>query len=141
MDANAYNDLGIVRLNKGDLDGAITAYRGVLGFQPAHADAQLNLGAALQAKGDLDGAIEQYRLLLAKERITPADTMRWGKRSRRRRRGKRRYRPSASILPWNRTPPWPINGSSKLGRGSKSWKASRHGVSASPETLPRTNEG
>ena len=71
MDANAYNDLGIVRLNKGDLEGAIEQYRVLLSKRANYASAHYALGEALAQKGSRDEAIQGFRKYLALEQDTP----------------------------------------------------------------------
>lgn len=52
---------GVELLNKGDLDGAIAAYRAAILADPKDANAHYALGVALRRKGDVDGAIAEYR--------------------------------------------------------------------------------
>ena len=58
--ASAWFDLGLVRQDLRDYDGAAAAYRKALEKKPDHAEAALNLGTVLQEKGDLDGAMRAY---------------------------------------------------------------------------------
>jgi tetratricopeptide (TPR) repeat protein len=58
--ANVWFDLGLVRQDLRDHDGAARAYRKALEIKPDHAEAALNLGVALQDKGDIDGAMRAY---------------------------------------------------------------------------------
>jgi len=58
--ASAWFDLGLVRQDLRDYDGAAAAYRTALEKKPDHAEAALNLGTVLQEKGDLDGAMRAY---------------------------------------------------------------------------------
>jgi tetratricopeptide (TPR) repeat protein len=53
----AYNNLGVVQLEKGDADAAIEKYRRSLELHPAYPEALYNLGSALLQKGDIDQAI------------------------------------------------------------------------------------
>ena len=46
---------------KGDLEGAIVAFREAPQASPSFALAQNDLGAALHTKGDLDRAVAAYR--------------------------------------------------------------------------------
>ena len=55
------NNLGIALRDKGDLDGALTAYRKAIELDPKYAEAHSCLGNALRDKGDLDGAIAAHR--------------------------------------------------------------------------------
>ena len=58
--ADAYNNRGIAKKAKGDLDGAIADYTKAIELKPDDADAYINRGDAKKAKGDLDGAIADY---------------------------------------------------------------------------------
>ena len=58
--ASAWFDLGLVRQDLRDYDGAAAAYRTALEKKPDHAEAALNLGTVLQEDGDLDGAMRAY---------------------------------------------------------------------------------
>src|SRR6184192_2293730 len=53
----AHTNLGIVLLQKGQLDDGIAQYRAVLQMQPDSWDAEYNLGTALVTKGEVDEAI------------------------------------------------------------------------------------
>jgi tetratricopeptide (TPR) repeat protein len=57
----AYNNLGNALRDKGDLDGAITAFREAIRLDPSNAVVHNNLAAALYRKKDLDGAIGYFR--------------------------------------------------------------------------------
>jgi tetratricopeptide (TPR) repeat protein len=57
---------------KGDLEGAVAAYRRFLELQPNNVEAHSNLGAALARQGRSEEAIEQYGRALA---IDPARTV------------------------------------------------------------------
>jgi tetratricopeptide (TPR) repeat protein len=59
--ASVWFDLGLVRQDLRDHDGAATAYRRAIELKPDHAEAALNLGIALQELGDLDSAMRAYR--------------------------------------------------------------------------------
>jgi tetratricopeptide (TPR) repeat protein len=54
-------DLGLVRQDLHDHQGAAAAYRRAFELKPDYAEAALNLGTALQEAGDLDGAMTAYR--------------------------------------------------------------------------------
>jgi tetratricopeptide (TPR) repeat protein len=54
----AYNNRGIARFDKGDLDGAIKDYAEAIRLKLDYADAYNNRGVARRKKGDLDGAIK-----------------------------------------------------------------------------------
>ena len=58
--APVWFDLGLVRQDLRDADGAAHAYRRALAIKPDYAEAALNLGTVLQEAGDLDGAMEAY---------------------------------------------------------------------------------
>ncbi len=60
-EAQAHTQLGNTLLAKGELDGAIVAYREALRIQPNLAYAHFNLGNALRLKGRLDEAIIEWR--------------------------------------------------------------------------------
>ena len=53
-------DLGLVRQDLRDHEGAITAYLKAIELKPEYAEAALNLGVVLQDSGDLDGAMRAY---------------------------------------------------------------------------------
>jgi Flp pilus assembly protein TadD len=53
----ADTNLGIVLIQKGQVDDAIAHYRHALQLQPNWWDAEYNLGTALLSKGEVDGAI------------------------------------------------------------------------------------
>ena len=59
--ASVWFDLGLVRHDGRDHDGAARAYRKAIEIKPDHAEAALNLGVVLQESGDLDGAMRAYR--------------------------------------------------------------------------------
>lgn len=54
----AYNNLGVVQLDKGNLDDAIDKYERSLQLHPDYPEALYNLGSALLQKGEPDKAIE-----------------------------------------------------------------------------------
>ncbi|HLW34537.1 MAG TPA: tetratricopeptide repeat protein [Chthoniobacterales bacterium] len=53
----AYNNLGVVELEKGEIDDAIEKYRRSLQLHPDYPEALYNLGSAVLQKGDVDQAI------------------------------------------------------------------------------------
>ena len=57
----AHNNLGIVLLQKGEIDQAIAHYRKTLQMRPDFSDADYNLGNALLQKGKIDEAIVHCR--------------------------------------------------------------------------------
>lgn len=59
--ASAWFDLGVVRQDLRDHNGAAAAYRRAIDIKPDYAEAALNLGIALQESGDLDAAMAAYR--------------------------------------------------------------------------------
>jgi tetratricopeptide (TPR) repeat protein len=58
--AEAFNNRGIARKAKGDLDGAIADFNQAIRLQPDCAETFCVRGLARDAKGDLDGAIADY---------------------------------------------------------------------------------
>jgi tetratricopeptide (TPR) repeat protein len=58
--ASVWFDLGVVRQDLRDRDGAAAAYRKAIALKPDYAEAALNLGIVLQECGDLDGAMRAY---------------------------------------------------------------------------------
>jgi tetratricopeptide (TPR) repeat protein len=58
--ASVWFDLGLVRQDLRDHEGAVTAYRRAIELKPDYAEAALNLGVVLQESGDLDGAMRAY---------------------------------------------------------------------------------
>ena len=53
-------DLGLVRQDLRDHQGAVAAYRKAIELKSDYAEAALNLGVVLQESGDLDGAMRAY---------------------------------------------------------------------------------
>jgi tetratricopeptide (TPR) repeat protein len=58
--ASVWFDLGLVRQDLRDHDGAASAYRKALEIKPDYAEATLNLGVVLQDAGDIDSAMRAY---------------------------------------------------------------------------------
>jgi tetratricopeptide (TPR) repeat protein len=58
--ASVWFDLGVVRQDLRDHDGAAAAYRKAIALKPDYAEAALNLGIVLQDGGDLDSAMRAY---------------------------------------------------------------------------------
>jgi tetratricopeptide (TPR) repeat protein len=58
--ASVWFDLGLVRQDLRDHEGATAAYRSAIELKPDYAEAALNLGVVLQESGDLDGAMRAY---------------------------------------------------------------------------------
>jgi tetratricopeptide (TPR) repeat protein len=58
--SSVWFDLGLVRQDLRDHDGAAGAYRRAIEIKPDHAEAALNLGVVLQDAGDIDGAMRAY---------------------------------------------------------------------------------
>jgi tetratricopeptide (TPR) repeat protein len=58
--ASVWFDLGLVRQDLRDYEGAAGAYRKAIEIKPDQAEAALNLGIVLQEKGDLDDAMRAY---------------------------------------------------------------------------------
>jgi tetratricopeptide (TPR) repeat protein len=55
----AYNNLGVVQFEKGNVEDAIEKYQQSLRLHPDYPEAHYNLGSALLQKGDADEAIRQ----------------------------------------------------------------------------------
>jgi tetratricopeptide (TPR) repeat protein len=53
-------DLGLVRQDLRDREGAVIAYRKAIELKPDYTEAALNLGVVLQESGDLDSAMRAY---------------------------------------------------------------------------------
>lgn len=66
----AYNNLGIVLSQKGQVDDAIAHYRKTLEMQPDYSEADYNLGVALLQKGEIDEAINHCQRAVA---VQPKD--------------------------------------------------------------------
>ena len=58
--SEAYNNRGLARQTKGDLDGSLDDYNEAIRLKPDEADAYYNRGITRKAKGDLNGAIDDY---------------------------------------------------------------------------------
>jgi tetratricopeptide (TPR) repeat protein len=58
--ASVWFDLGLVRQDLRDHDGASSAYRKAFEIKPDYAEAALNLGTVLQESGDMDSAMRAY---------------------------------------------------------------------------------
>jgi tetratricopeptide (TPR) repeat protein len=58
--AAAFNNRGVARRDKGDLDGALQDYTEAIRLKPDHANAFNNRGLGRRDKGDLDGALQDY---------------------------------------------------------------------------------
>ena len=58
--AEVFNNRGVARKEKGDLDGALADYDQAIRLKPDYAKAFCNRGNARQAKGDLEGALADY---------------------------------------------------------------------------------
>jgi tetratricopeptide (TPR) repeat protein len=57
---DAWNNLGVVRKDDGDWEGAIAAYKTALRWHGGHVAARVNLGQAFQNLGENDKAIAAY---------------------------------------------------------------------------------
>ena len=62
--AEAYNNIGNVLKDQGDLEAAIDSYKQVLNIKPDYAEAYNNMGVALNNNGDPEAAIESYKKAL-----------------------------------------------------------------------------
>jgi tetratricopeptide (TPR) repeat protein len=58
--ADAFNNRGLARQDKGDLDGALQDYNEAIRLKPDHAYALMGRGNVRSAKGDLDSALQDY---------------------------------------------------------------------------------
>ncbi len=58
--SEAYNNRGVARKAKGDLEGALEDYDEAIRLKPGDADPYNNRGNARLQKGDLEGAIQDY---------------------------------------------------------------------------------
>lgn len=63
-DADAWNNLGVVRHRQGDTAGGVEAFRRALRINPRHAEAHRNLGVALDGQDRLPDAASHYRAYL-----------------------------------------------------------------------------
>jgi tetratricopeptide (TPR) repeat protein len=57
---DAWNNLGVIKKDKGDVEGAITDYRTALQWHRGHVASRVNLGQAYQDMGETDRAIKAY---------------------------------------------------------------------------------
>src|ERR1019366_3242 len=58
--ADAFNNRGVARHQKGDVEGALQDYSEAIRLKPDHAGAFYNRGNARSAKGDVEGALQDY---------------------------------------------------------------------------------
>jgi tetratricopeptide (TPR) repeat protein len=58
--ADAFNNRGNARRDKGDIEGALQDYNEAIRLKPDYADAFYNRGLARSAKGDIEGALQDY---------------------------------------------------------------------------------
>src|SRR5206468_2126751 len=63
--ARAHYNLGSALRAKGDLPGALAAYRKAIALKPDYLEAHYNLGNALLDRGDLPGAVAAYQKAIA----------------------------------------------------------------------------
>ena len=63
-DADAWNNLGVVRHRQGDTAACVEAFHRALRVNPRHAEAHRNLGVALDGRGRLTDAAGHYRAYL-----------------------------------------------------------------------------
>jgi Flp pilus assembly protein TadD len=64
-DAESWNDLGVVRVRRGQLAKGLEAFERALALQPANADVRRNLAVALDRDGQRAAAATHYRAFLA----------------------------------------------------------------------------
>jgi protein O-mannosyl-transferase len=67
----AHTNLGLVLLQKGQLDDGIAHYRAALQMQPSSWDAEYNLGTALVGRGEVDEAISHCERAVAMQPNDP----------------------------------------------------------------------
>src|SRR5262249_28216309 len=60
----AYNNLGVIQFQNGDIDGAVEKYQQSLRLNPDYPEARYNLGSAFLQQGQIDEAIQQCELAL-----------------------------------------------------------------------------
>jgi len=70
--AKAYNSLGILLRDEGDIDGAIQAFEAAIRADPELLQAHNNLGTCLKARGQMSAAQQAYRQALEKGPARPA---------------------------------------------------------------------
>jgi tetratricopeptide (TPR) repeat protein len=58
--AEAFNNRGVARYQKGDVEGALQDYGEAIRLKPDYADAFNNRGIARRANGDVEGALQDY---------------------------------------------------------------------------------
>jgi tetratricopeptide (TPR) repeat protein len=58
--ADAYNNRGLVRIDKGDVEGALGDYTEAIRLKPEYALAYNNRGTVHKTKGDVEGALRDY---------------------------------------------------------------------------------
>jgi tetratricopeptide (TPR) repeat protein len=63
--ARAHNNLGLIFMNKGDMDRAVVFYGRALAIDQKIAEPHFNMGVVYERKGQLDEAIEEYRKAVA----------------------------------------------------------------------------
>ena len=66
----AYNNLGLIYLEEGNLEEAKKIYARALSIDPAYGDIHYNLGVVYEREGNVEKAIEQYRKAIL---INPSD--------------------------------------------------------------------
>ena len=64
VEAESWNDLGVVRVRLGQLTRGIEAFERAISLQPANAEAHRNLAVALDRGGESAPAAEHYRAFL-----------------------------------------------------------------------------
>ena len=73
-DAETWHTLGLVRLHRGDLDGAEEAYRAGAGADPRAAESWVGLATVAIVRGDPGKALDAYdQVLVRRPRFAPAE--------------------------------------------------------------------
>ncbi len=65
--ADWHSNLGIVRRDRGDLPGALAAFRRAIELDPTHANACNNAGVLLKVAGEFEAAEAAYRTAISND--------------------------------------------------------------------------
>jgi Flp pilus assembly protein TadD len=77
--AEAWNDMGVIQRQQGDLTAAIRSFRNAIVEKPAFTRAIYNLALALEASHDVGGAFEQVRRVIASAPRMPQGHVLYGR--------------------------------------------------------------